>query len=257
MKNILVLFIMINLALFGEVQVKYSSPKEKNNKEIKKWLVDEDIIKNLVETVNREIKIDDKLTIFIKDGDSAYYDPENHQIIITYNFITEVRERFKNEHKDEGEENWELYTQDAIEHTFYHELGHALIDILDLPVLGKEEDAVDDFGVLMLLFTTENGEERVLSAAELFFLEGEDIEEFLPEDFMDEHSLDDQRGYRSLTLIYGSNPIEYGYIAKELEFNEEQKEVAKEIFDKQKRSWLTVLKPYLKDGTLLDIYSKD
>ena len=139
MKNILILFVMINLALFGEVQVKYSSPKEKDNKEIKKWLIDEDIIKNLVETVTREIKVEDELTIFIKDGDSAYYDPENHQIIITYNFITEVRERFKNEHKDEGEENWELYTQDAIEHTFYRELGHALIDLLDLPVLGKED----------------------------------------------------------------------------------------------------------------------
>jgi hypothetical protein len=252
MKNILILFIMINLALFGEVKVDYSSPKGKNNKEIKKWLVDENIIENLAETVNREIKIEEELSILIKNGESAYYDPENYQIIITYDFIREVRKRFKDEYKDD----WELYAQDAIEHTFYHELGHALIDILDLPVLGKEEDAVDDFGVLMLLFTTENGEERVLSAAELFFLEGEDIEEFFPEDFMDEHSLDDQRGYRSLTLIYGSNPIEYGYIAKELEFDEEQKEFAKEIFEKQKKSWLTVLKPYLKDGVLLDIYSK-
>ena len=27
--------------------------------------------------------------------------------------------------------------------TFYHELGHALIDVLHLPVLGKQEDAAD------------------------------------------------------------------------------------------------------------------
>ena len=33
---------------------------------------------------------------------------------------------------------------------FYHELGHALIDQLDLPVLGKEEDAADILSVLLI-----------------------------------------------------------------------------------------------------------
>ncbi|HBN29834.1 MAG TPA: hypothetical protein DD416_01080, partial [Rhodobacteraceae bacterium] len=31
----------------------------------------------------------------------------------------------------------------------YHELGHALIDILKLPVFGREEDAADVMGVVL------------------------------------------------------------------------------------------------------------
>ena len=33
---------------------------------------------------------------------------------------------------------------------FYHELGHALIDVLQLPVLGKEEDAADTLSALLV-----------------------------------------------------------------------------------------------------------
>jgi len=33
---------------------------------------------------------------------------------------------------------------------FYHELGHALIDVMNLPIYGQEEDAADVLSVLMI-----------------------------------------------------------------------------------------------------------
>ncbi|MGB1209146.1 MAG: DUF4344 domain-containing metallopeptidase, partial [Paracoccaceae bacterium] len=33
---------------------------------------------------------------------------------------------------------------------FYHELGHAMIDILDLPIFGQEEDAADVASVMLI-----------------------------------------------------------------------------------------------------------
>ena len=33
--------------------------------------------------------------------------------------------------------------------TFYHELGHAMIDVMHLPVLGQEEDAADILSVIL------------------------------------------------------------------------------------------------------------
>ena len=32
----------------------------------------------------------------------------------------------------------------------FHEVGHALMDVLDLPILGQEEDAADQLAVLIL-----------------------------------------------------------------------------------------------------------
>jgi len=252
MKKVLILFMLNIMVVFGEVQLKYSSPTEKTEKEVKEWLIKNQVIKNLVDTVNQEIKIEEELLVVVGDGDFVHYDPEDHKIVITYDFVMEVRERFKGEYKKE----WELYAKDAIEHTFYHELGHALVDLLDIPVLGKEEDAVDDFGVIMLIFTTKDGEERAISAAELFFMEGLEVEEFSSEDLMDEHSLDDQRGYRSLSLVYGSNPEKYEGIAKDLKMDEDMRLMSQELFEQQSINWLRLLELHLKDGILLKTYNE-
>jgi len=252
MKKVLVLFMLNIMVVFGEVQVRYSSPSGKKEKEVKEWLIKNKVIEDLVDTVNQEIKIEKELLVVVGGGDSVHYNPQDREIIITYDFVIEVRERFKGEYKKE----WEVYAKDAIEHTFYHELGHALVDLLNIPVLGKEEDAVDDFGIIMLIFTTEDGEERAISAAELFFLEGLEVEEFSSEDLMDEHSLDDQRGYRSLSLVYGSNPEKHENIAKDLKMDEDMRLMSQEMFEQQSINWLRLLEPHLKDGILLKTYNE-
>ena len=35
--------------------------------------------------------------------------------------------------------------------TIYHELGHGLVDLLGLPVIGREEDAVDGFAAVTMI----------------------------------------------------------------------------------------------------------
>ncbi|WP_051251702.1 DUF4344 domain-containing metallopeptidase [Psychrilyobacter atlanticus] len=254
MKKILILFMLNIVIIFGGVQVNYSPPTGKKEKEVKEWMIKNRVIEDLVDTVNQEIKIEEELQVVVEvaDKDSVYYSPEDRKIVISYDFIMEIRERFKDEYKKE----WEIYAKDAIEHTFYHELGHALVDLLDIPVLGKEEDAVDDFGIIMLILTLEDGEERAISAAELFFMEGLEVEEFTSEDLMDEHSLDDQRGYRSLNLVYGSNPEKYENIAEDLKMDEDMRLMAQEMFERQTINWLRLLKPYLKDGILLNTYKE-
>ena len=101
---------------------------------------------------------------------------------------------------------------------FLHELGHALIDLLDLPTVGKEEDVVDEFATWVFLKgareadpqDAEVGIEALLLAAESWRLlwKGTEAElkrgKALP--WWDEHSLDIQRYYNILCLIYGSNP---------------------------------------------------
>ncbi|MFT5637525.1 MAG: hypothetical protein ACI861_000339, partial [Paracoccaceae bacterium] len=48
----------------------------------------------------------------------------------------------------------------------YHELGHALIDLLRLPVFGQEEDAADVLGVVLSeTINDENDNEIIMLAA--------------------------------------------------------------------------------------------
>ena len=249
MRVIFILFILNTIVSLGEVQLKYLPGRDREERAVKSWLLETRILDEAVELINSEIIIEEDLQLLAGEGDSVHYDPQTREIKIPYDFLIEVRERFAKEYE---EEEWELYAGDALEHTFYHELGHALVDLLNIPVLGKEEDAVDDFGIIMLILTRDDGDDRAISAAELFFMEGEEIEEFTSEDLMDEHSLDDQRGFKSLCMVYGSDPEKYEDIAIDLEMDEDRRLMCLETFENQTFNWLTLLRPHLKDGILLD-----
>ena len=49
-----------------------------------------------------------------------------------------------------------------------HELGHALIHVLDLPTTGREEDAVDQLSTYILAYGSEGGESPTLDPALAF-----------------------------------------------------------------------------------------
>ena len=93
----------------------------------------------------------------------------------------------------------------------FHELGHALVDQWDLPVLGREEDAVDAFSTI---FMTEFVEQRRVRARRrgLLLLPRRHADKLGEVDFADEHSFDKQRAYSIACWVYGSNPTRYGFL---------------------------------------------
>ena len=56
---------------------------------------------------------------------------------------------------------------------FCHEFGHALIDILDLPIYGREEDAADNAAVLLMewLYDEATATQMVMDTADAFWVE--------------------------------------------------------------------------------------
>lgn len=90
----------------------------------------------------------------------------------------------------------------ANEFVVAHELGHALVDQLELPITGKEEDAVDGFAAYLLANTEGFGARSALSASILFAGLAHTPSD---EDYADEHSLSQQRVYQFLCWIYGSD----------------------------------------------------
>ncbi len=97
-----------------------------------------------------------------------------------------------------------------------HEVGHALVDLWALPVLGREEDAADAFSVIYLLDTIESDADLsteqmeqlddalfVSAVSWLAFAEENDLEDTTL--FADEHSLDMQRFFSHMCLLVGRN----------------------------------------------------
>jgi hypothetical protein len=81
----------------------------------------------------------------------------------------------------------------------------------------------------------------------MFGLESEDREMFDQSDFWSEHSLDIQRYYASICHVYGSDPEGHPeLINSEYGLSQERAEVCENEYQRIRRGWLEVLKPYLK-----------
>ena len=129
--------------------------------------------------------------------------------------------------------------------TFYHELAHALIDTMDLPVLGQEEDAADVFSVLMVdrLY----GEEEALAinggAAQGFEVDAIKMNGKGREwDWADEHGPDMQRYYNIVCLTYGGAPERRADFAEEMRLPEDRAEICENEFALAKNSWDPIIK---------------
>ena len=129
--------------------------------------------------------------------------------------------------------------------TFYHEMAHALIDMMELPVLGQEEDAADVFSVLMVerLFDKEEAVSINEGAARGFEVDAVQARGRGREwDWADEHGPDMQRYYNIVCLTYGSDPEKRKKFATDMGLPTERAEICKDEFELAKRSWLPIIK---------------
>ena len=149
----------------------------------------------------------------------------------------------KNKGDDEAREFEEFVIGNTL-FTLYHELGHALIDKLEIPVLGREEDAVDGLAVLLMLPDDETedpvAEQMILAAADghsMAYEQG-DVDELA---YWGEHSLDLQRYAAIVCLVFGSDPEGWVELAEVTEMPEEQQERCPGIYEQALLGWDALL----------------
>jgi hypothetical protein len=128
----------------------------------------------------------------------------------------------------------------------FHEMGHALVNQLHLPVLGREEDAVDAFATLAML---EEGTEfsvnvLVQAARGWFLLDRRDHKLGNMLSFYDEHGLDKQRAYAVVCLMVGSNGEQFKELADWVQMPEGRQQTCLNDYTNAKYSWDVVLKSF-------------
>lgn len=235
----------------GRFLVHYDSAKTAAHREYLEQFRGDSLLDVIAADLNGWFAIPVDITIGFSECDSAdaYYDPGTHTVSVTYEQVAEMRELFS--HEVSGDSALTAATSDAIVFILYHELGHALIDVLDLPVTGKEEDAVDQLSTVLLADSTDEGEQAAVDGARFFYLSSsQDGDRPLDEeDFADAHSLDRQRFYYILCMLYGHDPVRYTYLLREHILPEDRATECEEEFDRIYSSWYRLLEPHVKDTT--------
>jgi hypothetical protein len=135
----------------------------------------------------------------------------------------------------------EAYARDVVLLFFYHEIGHALIDLLDAPVLGQEEDAADTLAVLLTerYWEPDWAEEKVRVMADFWAESAPSWDAEDPGEVVTwgVHSPDERRYYNFVCLFYGANPEAREAFAVDMDLPEERQETCGEEFALVAESW--------------------
>jgi hypothetical protein len=127
-----------------------------------------------------------------------------------------------------------------------HELGHAAMHEMGLPILGREEDQADNFAIVSLLKIGNKVSHRVLvEAAKGWFLsDRRDRRDGEPQAYFDEHGLDQQRAYNIVCLVYGSDPANMMDLADETKLPKDRRDsCVTSDYPSISSSWMSVLAP--------------
>lgn len=119
---------------------------------------------------------------------------------------------------------------------FYHELGHAVIDLMQVPIFGQEEDAADVMSVLLIdwLFEEDAAQNIAYDSAFGYINDPEGTQEVA---YWDLHGPDEQRFYNHVCLFFGANPDDRDDLAADLGLPEERAETCPEEYDQAADSW--------------------
>jgi hypothetical protein len=151
------------------------------------------------------------ITINECGAENAFYTPQQHSITLCYELITHMADGINGEYAGTVSPQ-EIFASISGGTMFIlmHEVGHALIQELDLPVLGREEDAADQIGAYFLLHTSSRAATAGLSGALWFFRDNTLL--YSQEHFSDEHSLGPQRQANLACWAFGKDPSQYAYL---------------------------------------------
>ncbi len=139
--------------------------------------------------------------------------------------------------------------------TIYHEVGHLLVDKLQWPVLGREEDVADNFASYILLTQHRRSFHQALKDSALGWkLENEAFGGATePSDFYDKHSLDLQRAYQIVCMMVGQDRDTFYSTAQEWGIDRIRQAACKEDYQQVSRSLERLLTPHLNTGLRADV----
>ena len=178
---------------------------------------------------------------------NAYYvfSPEK-RIEMCYEFVDSVQDIG---YELYDEQYAEEFTYNVLDAVLLHEIGHALVDIYDLPITGLEEDAVDQFSALIQSRTYddydpyyETGQNMVRDS--MGYWDYQSVQN-VQDNFAGVHSLDIQRFYNIACYAYGADPEYNSDLAGGKYLPEHRAKGCQSEYEKMSSSWDRLLEGYV------------
>jgi len=228
----------------GSFKASYGKAKQPLNAQLISRFRESKVLDSMAAALNSEIRLPRDITFIIEECGkvNAFYNPRELRIHLCTELITFFETTFRQLNPKESSEQISRAVSAFVTFSLIHEVGHALIHVLQLPTLGREEDAADGLATLVYSISPDGGEAGLLAAEGLAALDVSNDVRRLP--LWDEHSLGRVRFYNVVCLLYGAHPAKFKTVAARL-FPPERLGRCEQDYRKLNLDWQKELGPYL------------
>jgi hypothetical protein len=184
----------------------------------------------------------------------AFYHPGEAEVVLCYETLRTLYEHGQAHQRELGlgEDHSLHYVRANVRFIVLHETGHALVDLLDLPVTGRQEDAVDQLAaILMLRFAgLDESPDEVAGNLRLAanWMLSDSTGAYDLDAYADEHALGEQRFFNLQCLVYGTDPDAYAGMVAAGELTAARAAGCARETRGASRAWVRLLVPYLAPG---------
>lgn len=134
---------------------------------------------------------------------NAFYDPQEWAIIFCYEYLEALDNLAPKQTTPDGITRNDIVVGGFID-TMLHELGHALFDILSVPLLGREEDAADQLSAFLMLQFGRDVARMAIKGGAYWYKQEKDPAELAH--YAGEHGTGGQRFFNYFCIAYGGFP---------------------------------------------------
>jgi Putative metallopeptidase len=226
----------------GKIEVEYEPAQDEVYQSVSRALQRTQVFEKWSKYLSQLFILPRDITLSFQEcgTGSARYDAAKSQITLCYELLEEFRQDFESLRTREVNEA-PTKAINAGTFVFLHELGHALSHDWDLPVLGRSEDAADQFATVVLIVGKDNSTIAWAAATQLAINHRQAGQTAA----WDEHSSQLQRLYNIVCISYGNNPSAYPELPEIVLPTSRRSECVNES-QQITRSWARLMLPHLR-----------
>jgi len=236
-------------------QYDYAVPQSPDLQEIHLRVREADLLRHLpeVQAIDGVFALPRPLRYVTAEcGESgAFYRPADAEVVLCYETLRTLYERGQQHQRFLGSDDGHplRYVLANVRFIVLHETGHALVDLLDLPVTGRQEDAVDQLAAILMLHfadldeTTEQVTSNLRLAANWMLSDSTGAYDLHA--YADEHALAEQRFFNLQCLIYGTDPARFASIIDAGDLTAARARGCVRETQRLERAWLHLLLPHV------------
>ncbi len=194
----------------NRIKVEYIPPEKMDQERVYELMKNRHVLEKVQELFS-PFRLPVDLTVKSKTCGmvNAWYQRKDRDAVLTicYEYVNDIFKKLPNEVTPAG-----ITRTDAIVGQFFyvtaHEMGHAMFDLLDVPIFGRPEDAADQLSAYIMLQMGKRDARRLIGGAAYSYKNIIEKPEMTikMKAFSDVHGSSAQRFYNLICMAYGADP---------------------------------------------------